>query len=72
LTVKDDLTAGDGVVGMPHEGVGQGGFPGAVGPHDGMNLTLWDGEGESFDDFLVVNTDVQVANNQVCHTQTTP
>ena len=58
------MTAGHVVLGMPHEGVGQGALAGAVGPHDGVNFTGRDRQRQSVDDLLAVDFDLQVFDAQ--------
>jgi hypothetical protein len=58
--VEEHFAAGDRVIRVAGDGLGQRGFAGAVGAHDGMNLTLADGEREALDDFLFADGDMEV------------
>ncbi len=66
----EDLAGGDDVVGVAGDGLGEGGFAGAVGPHDGVNLAGFDRQVEAFDDGLVGGRgegDVQIADFEGGH-----
>src|SRR5699024_5989682 len=52
LAVEGDLAAGDLVLGVAGDRVGEGGLAGAVGAHDGVGLARLDGEVDALEDLL--------------------
>ncbi len=63
LALEKRLTLGDFVVGMTHQGIGEGALATPVRAHDGVNLARVDGQVETLEDLLAAfDLDVQVAN----------
>jgi hypothetical protein len=52
---------------MSRDGLGEGGFTRAVGPHDGVHFTTVDDEREAFNDFLCADGDVEIFDFQFGH-----
>ena len=69
--VEGDRAAGDGVLRVPGEGVGEGRLAGAVGPHDRVGLPRPDGQVDAAQDLagvaVGVDGDVQVADLEGGH-----
>ena len=61
LAVEQDVALGDPVGGMAHEGIREGGLPGAVRPHDGVHLVRVHCQVDALDDLgAVLEGDVQI------------
>ena len=60
LAIEQHVAGRDGIVGVARDRLGERGFAGAIGPHDGMDLATADGERDAFDDFLVTDGDVEI------------
>lgn len=71
LAVEGHGATGDGVLRVTGERVRQGGLAGAVRTHDGVRLTLLDGEVDALEDLagavLGLDGDVQVVDFKRCH-----
>ena len=69
--VEGGRTRGDRVLGVARQRVGHGRFAGAVGAHDGVNLTGLDGQVHPVQDRLGtrfgLDIDMQVGDDKVCH-----
>ena len=61
LTVEQDVALGDPVGGVAHEGIREGGLPGAVRPHHGVHLVRVHCQVDALDDLgAVLEGDVQI------------
>ena len=64
LAVEQDAAAGDLVIRVAGDGLGQRAFARAVQAHDGVNLALGHFQVEAFDDGLVVDADAKVFDDE--------
>ena len=64
FTLVHDLAGRDLVAGMAHENVRQCRLAGTVWPHQGVDLSSFDGEVHSFDDFDIAGGCVQVFDSK--------
>ena len=60
--LKRIVPVGDLVGGVGEEGVGEGGFPRAVGPHQHVDLGFGDREADPAQDLVVVDGDVKIVD----------
>ena len=64
LAFKPYLSFGNCIGRMPHQGIGQGRFAGAVRPHQSVYFTLLHAEIDAFKDLAIFDADMQIANFQ--------
>ncbi len=64
LAVEQDAAAGDLVIRVAGDRLGQRALARAVQPHDGVNLALGDFEAEAFDDGLVTDAHAKVFDDE--------
>ncbi len=62
LAVDEDFAFGDGVFGVADDDLGQGALAVAVGAHDGVQFAAGHGQVDAFEDGLVADGGVQVAD----------
>ena len=67
LAVEQHLAFGDLVVVLAGQHIGERRLAGAVRPHDGGDLALFDGEVEAVEDLLALDLDVQVLDFKQRH-----
>ena len=60
FAVEQDLAAGNFVARLAGDDVRQGGFAGAVRPHDGVDLALVHGKRQPVENFTILDTDLQI------------
>ncbi len=64
LAVEQHAAAGDGVIGMTRDGLGERALARAVQAHDGMHLAFGDDEVKAFDDGFIPDGNAEVLDDE--------
>ena len=62
FTVENNAATGDGVFGVAHQSIAQGGFTGAVGAHEHMGFAGFNIKIDAVQDLLVFHINLQIAH----------